>query len=307
MIHSPDKTHTEKGPMGSYTIAGIGEILWDVLEDSEQLGGAPVNFAYHAGELGASSYPVSTVGDDARGRKALLELARRGVNCQHITTRENGTTGYVQATVDQDGIASYVFPDDVAWDNLTLGSTSLELAAKVDAVCFGSLAQRSPISRRAIHTFLQLTGADTLKIFDLNLRQHFYTPEIIRTSLSIANVLKLNDDELLRIRELEQLQGDTLAVMQALVHRFDLQLAVLTRGCNGSLLISPQQVSDHLGFPAEVEDTIGAGDAFTAATAIGLLRGLPLAAINDHANRVAAYVCSKKGAMPPLPTTFRLC
>ncbi len=293
--------------MESYIIAGIGEILWDVLADSEQLGGAPVNFAYHAGALGASSYPVSTVGDDARGQKAIQELTRRGVNCEHIATRENTTTGYVQATVDQDGIASYVFPDDVAWDNLTLGRSSLELAARVDAVCFGSLAQRSPVSRRAIHTFLQHTGTEALRIFDLNLRQQFYTPEIIRTSLAVANVLKLNDDELLRIRELEQLQGDDLAAMQALAHRFDLQLAVLTRGGGGSLLVSPQGFSDHPGYPAKVEDTIGAGDAFTATTAIGLLRGLPLAAINDHANRVAAYVCSRKGAMPPLPVTYRLC
>lgn len=292
--------------MRSFIIAGIGEILWDVLYDSEELGGAPINFAYHAGALGATSYPVSTIGDDHRGNKAMQELQRRGVNCDHITVLPTGITGFVQATVDDKGVASYEFPDNVAWDSIMLAEHTLSLAPTLDAVCFGSLAQRSAVSRDAIYGFLARTGPQTLKVFDLNLRQHFYTPEIIRSSLAYADVLKLNDDELQIMKEIEQLPDDDLAAIQMLIARHNLQLGVLTRGSSGSLLVSPSTLSNHRGHPSTIVDTIGAGDSFTAATVIGLLRGLPLDDINERANAVAAHVCSQKGAMPPLPERFRM-
>lgn len=292
--------------MSVFTLAGIGELLWDVLDESEELGGAPINFSYHAGALGARGYAISAIGDDARGRMALSELRRRGVCCDHITINSEKVTGYVRASVDGDGIASYAFPDDVAWDSLSLQESTLSLALTLDAVCFGSLAQRSPVSRQAILTFLQHTGTLTLKVFDLNIRQHFYTPEIIRTSMKLADVLKLNDDELRLIADMENTAGDTLTVLRSLVAAYDLQLAVLTRGAHGSLLVSPTQYSKHEGFSATVVDTIGAGDSFTAATVLGLLKGLPLAELNAHANRVAAFVCSQKGAMPLLPDSLRI-
>lgn len=292
--------------MNSFTIAGIGELLWDVLEDSEELGGAPINFAYHAGALGAKALAISTVGDDLRGKNALAELQRRGVCCDHITVLRDRVTGYVEAKIDAAGVASYQFPDNVAWDAMYLAEETLALAPHLDAVCFGSLAQRSATSRRAIREFLQLTGSTALKVFDLNLRQQFHTPEIIRGSMAIADVLKLNDDELRLIAEMEKLRGDSGAILQALAESYDLRLAVLTRGDAGSLLVSQSQISDHKGFSTTIVDTIGAGDSFTAATVLGLLGGMDLDAINDHANRVAAYVCSQKGAMPPPPESLRL-
>lgn len=289
------------------TIAGIGEILWDVLDDSEELGGAPVNFAYHAGALGAKAYAISTVGDDERGKAALVELRRRQMSTDHITVLKGSITGYVLAQVDSQGVASYTFPDNVAWDQIIMEEGTRSLAQKLDAICFGSLAQRSDISRERIINYLQIVNKNALKVFDLNIRQQFYTEEIIRSSLRCADVLKLNEEEIIRIAEMENLSGNEEAQLKLLVDRYGLQLAVLTRGGQGSLLVSPSQVSNHSGYQAEVLDTIGAGDSFTATTILGLLKGYSLDEINDHANRVAAFVCSRKGAMPPLSETYRIC
>ena len=288
-------------PAGRLVIAGIGEVLWDVLQDSEELGGAPINFAYHAGALGAEAYAISCVGDDRRGTAALHELAKRSVSTEYITVLPGATTGYVLAEVDSRGIATYTFPDDVAWDRLVIADATAELGKRLNAICFGSLAQRSPISRQAIMNYLGKVGPATLKVFDLNIRQHFYNREIIEMSLDIADVLKLNDDEIVVLGGMFGLTGNQDTQMRQLVERFSLRLGVLTRGGNGSLLVSPGSVSDHPGYPANIVDTIGAGDSFTAATVLGFLKGLSLAQINDQANRIAAYVCSCQGAMPSLP------
>lgn len=284
-----------------YTVAGIGEVLWDIVGEHETLGGAPVNFAYHAGQLGAESWPVSAVGVDERGKRALSVLQRHRVATDHIVSVEGVPTGYVMAELDGDGIASYTFPDDVAWDHLRLEPKTADLAARLDAVCFGSLAQRSTRSREAIHRFLDAMRPGALKIFDLNIRQQFYTRNIIRDSLVKADILKLNDDELALMAELEDLGNDQEKQMRRLLERFDLSLVVLTRGGNGSMLMSADEVSEHRGFAAEVVDTIGAGDSFTAATAMGLLRGCSLEKINEQAGLTAAYVCSHSGAMVALP------
>ena len=284
-----------------FIVAGIGELLWDVMGDTEELGGAPVNFSYHAQSLGARGYPVSAVGDDRRGRAALSTLAKRQVSTAYIGVLADAVTGYVRASVDEDGVASYQFPDDVAWDRLAMDKNTLLLAKEVDAVCFGTLGQRSAHARQAIFDFLQATRSETLKILDINLRQHFYNNKMVHDSLHIADVLKLNDDELLVLKKMEGMKGDEIAVLKALVKNYSLQLAILTRGGRGSLLISSAAISEHPGYPAEVVDTIGAGDSFTAAVALGLLQEASLPAINDHANRVAAFVCSRKGAMPALP------
>ncbi len=281
-------------------IAGIGEILWDIVGDKEELGGAPINFAYHAGALGAEAYAVSSIGDDDRGRATLQELEKRGMSTAHITTIPGAVTGYVLAEVDEQGIATYTFPDNVAWDTLSIGLDTIALGEQMDAVCFGSLAQRSEQSREAILDFLTNRAPHALKVFDLNIRQKFYTAEIIRTSLHCADVLKLNDDEIILLAEMEKLSGSDEELLKALVNRYDLDLAVLTRGEKGSLLVNAGEVSSHPGYASRVVNTIGAGDSFTATTVLGLLAGLSLDSINEQANRVAAYVCSQQGAMPPL-------
>lgn len=290
--------------MEKLRVAGIGELLWDVLGDSEELGGAPVNFAFHANSLGARGYAVSTVGDDRRGDAALAHLVKRNMVTDYITVLTNVATGYVVAEVDEDGVASYTFPDDVAWDRLTLGPAAMALAGTIDAVCFGSLGQRSPAARRAITSFLEATPVDCLKVFDMNLRQHFYSREILHRSLAAADIVKLNDDELAVLQEIDQLHGDETSLLQQLTSTYMLQLAVLTRGGQGSLLVAPEEISDHPGYPADIVDTIGAGDSFTAAVVLGLLRGDSLQTINIQANRVAAFVCSQPGGMPELPDSL---
>jgi len=286
-------------------IAGIGEILWDVIGDSEKLGGAPINFAYHAGQLGARAHAVSTIGTDRRGAAALQTLKNAGMTTDHITEIKGVPTGYVTADVAKDGVATYDFPDNVAWDQIRIEAATMDLAVKLEAICFGSLAQRSQVSRKAIHHYLASVKPGTLKIFDLNIRQNFYSKMIIRDSLKLTDILKLNDDEIKILADLEDLHGDTGQQLRQLIDNYDLRLAVLTRGGNGSLLVSTQSVSDHPGFKTDMVDTIGAGDSFTAVTALGVLKGYSLQAINEHANRVAAFVCSQKGAIVPLPEEFQ--
>jgi fructokinase len=288
-------------------IAGIGEILFDVLHDSEELGGAPINFAYHVNSLGAQGYAISTIGDDERGRKALSELRRRQLSTDCITVIDRYPTGYVEAHLDDAGVATYNFPDDIAWDHLTVNDNAVKIAGQLACVCFGSLVQRSEISRKELVRFLELTPASTLKVFDLNLRQDFYNRDVVLQSLRYADILKLNDDELPVLAEMLGLTGNDRSMLAAVVSKYKLRLAALTRGGKGSLLVSPEQYSDHPGIRAEnIADTIGAGDAFTAATVISFLQGYDLDRINEKANRVAAWVCSQKGAMPVMPAGFRM-
>lgn len=285
--------------------AGIGEVLWDVVGNSETLGGAPVNFAYHAGQLGCESYAISSIGYDQRGDRALRGLADWGVDVSHITRVEKVPTGYVQARVDAEGVAEYEFPDSVAWDHIRIDTPTIELAARIDAVCFGSLAQRSEKSRGSIARYLQRLPSEALKVFDLNLRQNFYSAEIIRSSLNQADMLKLNDDEIKVVAELEGLKGTLDQQLRLLAERYELSLVILTRGGQGSLLVSPDSLSEHQGYQVDIVDTIGAGDSFTAVIAVGMLKGYSLEIINEHANLVAAYVCGRQGAMVPLPERLR--
>ena len=291
--------------MNQHKIAGIGELLWDVLPDAEQLGGAPINFAYHVSALGAEAVAISTIGSDNRGEKALKELQNRGVNTSYISVLDQFDTGYVTARVDGKGVATYAFPDDVAWDHLAINPAAQQCAAKLKAICFGTLAQRSESSRSSIQQYLGTTSDKTLKVYDLNLRQNFYNREIIENSLKMCTVLKLNDDELTVISSLFLLNGAEYEQMESLRKHFDLELVILTKGSNGSILITKDDISRHQGIDTEVVDTIGGGDSFTAAVVTGLLRNKTLDEINEKANRLAAYVCGQPGAMPPVPQHYR--
>ena len=287
-------------------LMGVGELLWDVLPGGEQLGGAPANFSYHAAALGAVGLPVSTVGMDERGERALRELEARGLSTAAIAVTDRYPTGYVEALLDDRGVATYPFPDDVAWDHLEINDTAKAAATTAAAVCFGTLCQRSADSRRVIEGFLHQLPPAVVKVFDVNLRQHFYSPEIVRTSLEQADIVKLNDDELPVLAGFFQLTGGASNQLGQLRERFGLRLAILTRGGQGSLLVSASEISDHPGITVSLVDTIGAGDSFTALVTVGMLLGLPLAEINDRANRLAAWVCSRPGAMPAIPAEFRL-
>ncbi|MDP3479161.1 MAG: carbohydrate kinase [Desulfoprunum sp.] len=287
-------------------VIGIGEILWDVLPEGERLGGAPANFSYHAAALGAIGLPVSTVGSDIRGKRALAELQNKDMATEGITISSRYPTGYVEIRLDKEGIASYHFPDDTAWDHLQVSGWAARLSCTASAVCFGSLAQRSPDSRQVILDFLRSLPETALKVFDINLRQNYYNKEILHHSLTQADILKLNDEELPILARLFELPGDDRRQLSSLRDRYGLQLVILTRGAHGSLLLTGESISDHSGMPTDLVDTIGAGDSFTAAATVGFLLDLPLVEINAHANRLAAYVCGQSGAMPAIPGTFRL-
>lgn len=289
-------------------IVGIGEALWDVYPDAAHFGGAPANFACHAASLGTESWMVSAVGADDLGDRALEKLRERGVQCGHVSRDTRHTTGRVLVTLNADGQASYEIAADTAWDHLVWSDDLSALAARCDAVCFGTLGQRSPVSRETIRRFVEATPASALRVFDVNLRQRFYDAETIRASLQIASAVKLNDEELPIIGELCGLRSVTpRAMLIELVAQFDLRFAALTRGPQGSLLIASAAEDDCPAPPTAVVDTVGAGDSFTATLVSGFLKGLPLVAINRHANTVASFVCSQNGATPVLPDNLREC
>jgi fructokinase len=286
-------------------IVGLGELLWDLFPDGPRFGGAPVNFASHAAALGADVYAVTRVGNDALGGQALEALRSRGVNADAVAICDEAPTGTVQVDVDATGKATFTFAADVAWDHLEWSEGLARLAAACDAVCFGTLAQRTSESRRTIQRFVGATRPEALRVFDINLRLPFYTEKAIRESLSLANVLKLNDDELPILAEMYGASGSDTEVLAQLAQRFDLQLVALTRGPQGAILVRGEEISESKGLPVTVKDTVGAGDAFTAALVFGLLRGDRLDQVNRRACEVAAYVCSQPGATPPLPEELK--
>lgn len=283
-------------------IAGIGEVLWDVYPDAARFGGAPANFTCHAAALGADARMASAIGVDDLGNRALATLEAAGVECGTIARDRDHDTGQVLVTLDTSGRASYRFADDSAWDHLEWSATLESLAGRCDAVCFGTLGQRSKTSRDTIQRFVRATPERALRMFDVNLRQHFFDAEAIDISLRAASAVKLNEEELPTVAKLCGTSGSTpRQMLRALVRHYDLRLAALTCGAEGALLIAGDEESTCPALPARVVDTVGAGDAFTATLVPDFLHGLPLDAINRHANAVASYVCSQPGAVMSLP------
>jgi fructokinase len=279
-------------------ILALGEVLWDLLPAGKQLGGAPANFAYHAAQLGADARIVSAVGQDDLGREMLDLLRARGLETAQIVIDGEHPTGTVSVTLN-DGHPSYQIHEGVAWDFISTSPALLDLAARADAVCFGTLAQRGEVSRATIAAVLAAVRPTTLRIFDVNFRQKYYDRQTVESLLSTADVVKLNDDELPIVGKL---LGLSEPLHQRLFERFPgLSLVALTRGSKGSVLYRPDCAVEHPGAAVlELADTIGAGDAFTAALAVGLLRRQDLGVINGRANRLAAYVCTRPGATPPI-------
>lgn len=282
-------------------IVGIGEVLWDLLPTGPQLGGAPANFAYHARALGAEASLVTRVGKDRLGVDILARLKVWGIAEEPVQVDEEKPTGTVKVALSEDGVPTFTIHEDVAWDRLTARPEALAVIRAADAVCFGSLAQRGEPSRGTIQRLVDLVGPESLRIFDINLRQKFYSPEVIETSLNLANVLKLNDAELPILASMFGLSGVAREQVKGLADRFNLAVVALTRGAEGSLLYQAGRWSDVGAVPVQVVDTVGAGDAFTAGLTIGLLQGRALEEIHALAGEVARFVCSRPGATPPLP------
>ena len=287
-----------------FKIVGIGEVLWDLLPAGPQLGGAPANFAYHAHALGAHACVVTRVGADEFGREILRRLKEQGIADGTVQEDETSPTGTVTVDLSEKGIPNYVIHKDVAWDRLSVTPSSLNALRVADAICFGSLAQRGEISRGAIQRLVAAAPAKALRVFDINLRQNYFSREIIEQSLGLANVLKLNDDELPILASMFSLTGSPRQQMHVLALRFSLRLVALTRGPAGSLLLQDGEWSDCPSVPIKIVDTVGAGDSFTAALVLGLLQNKALDEINMLADEVARYVCSCAGATPPLPKSI---
>jgi fructokinase len=290
-----------------HIVVGLGEILWDVFPDGPRFGGAPANFACCVAELSRGEIDVhvaSAVGQDELGSQALELLRARGVNTTCLA-RPAQPTGTVLVELDAAGHGSYTFAADTAWDNIVWSDELHQLAASADAVCFGTLAQRNETSRETIRRFVGATRPNCLRVLDVNLRTPFWTKEVVRQSLELANALKLNEMELAAITDMLGWNGTDDDLLEQLFDAFSLHAIALTRGADGALLMNASgERSDLPSQRVAVADTVGAGDAYTAAFTIGLLDGLPHATINEWATRVAAFVCSQPGATPHLPDSL---
>lgn len=287
-------------------VVGMGEALWDVLPEGKKIGGAPANFAYHVSQFGLNSRVVSAVGEDKLGTEILDNFRAKQLNCMIETVPYR--TGTVQVELDAEGVPCYDIKEGVAWDNIPFTPALADLARQTRAVCFGSLAQRSVVSRQTINSFLDAMPQDdnVLKIFDVNLRQSFYTKEILCNSFSKCNILKINDEELVTVSRMFGYPGiDLQDKCWILLAKYNLKMLILTCGVNGSYVFTPGNVSFVETPKVEVADTVGAGDSFTATFVAAILKGLCVQEAHKLAVKVSAYVCTQNGAMPELPESLK--
>lgn len=287
-------------------VVGMGEALWDVLPEGKKIGGAPANFAYHVSQFGLPSRVVSAIGNDPLGREIFENFTSKGLN--HLIEEVPYPTGTVQVEIDPAGVPQYDIKENVAWDNIPYTARLEALAGQTRAVCFGSLAQRNVVSRNTINRFLDAMPqtADSLVVFDVNLRQGFYTKEILCNSMKRCNILKINDEELVTVSRMFGYPGiDLQDKCWILLGKYNLRMLILTCGINGSYVFTPGNVSFQPTPKVEVADTVGAGDSFTAAFIASLLKGKSVTEAHALAVRTSAFVCTRKGAMPELPPDLR--
>ena len=287
-------------------IVGMGEVLWDVLPEGKKIGGAPANFAYHISQFGLDSCVVSAVGDDKLGYEILDNFDKKKLN--YLIEKVPYPTGTVQVELDETGIPCYEIKEGVAWDNIPYTPALEELAKKTRAVCFGSLAQRSIVSRETINYFLDVMpdGEGQYKIFDINLRQGFYTKDTLCNSVQRCNVLKINDEELITVSRMFGYPDiDFQDKCWILLAKYNLKMLILTCGVNGSYVFTPGNISFVETPKVDVADTVGAGDSFTATFITGILKGKDVSEVHKHAVEVSAYVCTQNGAMPEFPPYLR--
>lgn len=283
-------------------IVGMGEALWDVLPEGKKIGGAPANFAYNVSQFGLPSCVVSAVGDDSLGHEIIENFTEKELNL--LIAEVPYPTGVVNVEIDAAGVPQYDIKENVAWDNIPYTEELRDLARRTRAVCFGSLAQRNIVSRETINAFLDDMPKDdgTLVVFDVNLRQSFYTPEILCNSMKRCNILKINDEELVTVSRMFGYPGiDLQDKCWILLGKYNLKMLILTCGINGSYVFTPGNVSFQPTPKVDVADTVGAGDSFTAAFIAGIIKGLPVTEAHSLAVRTSAYVCTCQGAMNRLP------
>jgi len=280
------------------TVVGLGEILWDIFPERKVLGGAPANFAYHVSQFGFNGYAVSAIGNDLLGKEILKSLEEKELN--YLIEQTDFPTGTVKVQLDGRGIPTYEITENVAWDNIPFTTRLENLAKNTTTVCFGSLAQRNEVSRATIHKFLDLMPADSLKVFDINLRLKYFSKDIITTSLNKASALKINDEEIVKIAEIFELKGTDEELCQQLLDKYKLKFLILTKSTRGSYVLTPYEKSFLATPKVTIADTVGAGDSFTAAFVASYLNGRSIAQSHQLAVEVSAYVCQQHGAMPRL-------
>ncbi len=284
-------------------IVGLGEALWDCLPEGRKIGGAPANFAYHAAQFGFNSRAVSAIGNDELGDEIVKTFDRN--NLDYCLERVDFPTGTVQVTLDDKGIPSYEIMESVAWDNIPYSAELEEIAKNCVAVCFGSLAQRDYVSKDTIHKFLDAmpAGEDVLKVFDINLRQHFYCKETIVSSLNKCNILKINDEELVVVSEMFGYEKSISSeeACRRILEEYNLKMLILTCGTEGSYVHTADETSFLPTPKVDVADTVGAGDSFTGAFIASILKGKSIVEAHKRAVEVSAYVCTQNGAMPLMP------
>ena len=278
---------------------GIGEVLWDVFPDgTHHLGGAPLNFAYHANGLGGSGFIASRTGDDDLGARIVSELSKSALATHYLQTDPAKPTGTVSVSLSEAGVPSFTIHEDVAWDAIEMTADLAKLAGEADAVCFGTLAQREETSRATIREFLEL-AAGARRIFDVNLRQGFYSKQILDDSLGLCSVAKMNDAELEIIAgTLDLAPGEEIDRLRELVSRYELEAAALTMGAAGCLIVSRAGAVSGRAPEIRVADSVGSGDAFAAALAIGLAEGMLPEKLVRFCNLAGAYVAAHPGATP---------
>lgn len=283
-----------------FTIVGLGELLWDMFPEGKQLGGAPANFAYMTNLLGDAGVVASRVGQDELGRAATQRLESLGLDTASIQRDGVHSTGVVKVDVDPAGQPTFHIAENVAWDFFEWTAGWRTLAESADAVCFGSLAQRSAASRQTICSFLKAIRPGATRVFDVNLRQHFYSAEILEESALLCDIIKVNHDELPVVAKLLALPFiyDETRAAQWLREKYNAKLVCITRGARGSLVVSAEETSEHPGYRVHVADTVGAGDAFTAAMVYHYLRNASIFTLNEAANRMGSWVASRTGATP---------
>lgn len=284
----------------AYTVVGLGELLWDIFPEGRQLGGAPANFAYMTNLLGDSGMVASRVGNDELGREAQQRLQTLGLQTSFVQVDEANPTGTVQVAIDPAGQPTFTIATSVAWDAFEWTPEWRVLAQRADAACFGSLAQRCPQSRGTIRAFLKAMRPGGVRIFDVNLRQNFYSAEVLGESAALADIIKVNHEELPVIAKLLGIRFiyDERRAAQWLRDKYGTKLVCMTRGAKGSLLVGEDEISEHSGYRVYVADTVGSGDAFTAALVYHFLRHASLSTMNEAANRMGSWVASQTGATP---------
>lgn len=283
-------------------IVGIGDILWDCLPDGRKIGGAPANFAYYTKQFGYDSMVVSAVGDDTLGMEIRGVLDKAGL--EYILDVPGYPTGTVEIDLDENGIPSYDIKENVAYDFIPFTPELEELARKCNVACFGSMTQRNPVSRNTIRRFLETMpqSEETYKVFDINLRQHFYDKEIIAESLRLCNVFKINDEELAVVSDMFGYEGESYReVCRKIISDWNLKYLILTCGTNGSYIFTENESSFMQTPVVNVADTVGAGDSFISAFMASILRDKDIRTAHELAVKVSAYICTQYGAMLDLP------